>query len=79
MRADMADGAASGTDSMEVSGLEIVWRCQALKFETTVRQSGRVGEAKHGKRFDAKIRDPEMILTFVRTGFRITKREEEKV
>jgi hypothetical protein len=50
-----------------------------LKHETTVRQSGRVGEAKPRKRCDVEIIDPEMILTFVRTGFRMTKREEEKL
>jgi hypothetical protein len=54
---------------------------------------GRVGEAeaKSRKRHDAETRNPEIIPTFVRTGFRMTeeevrqgkfrmtKREEEKL
>jgi hypothetical protein len=34
-------------------------------------------EAKPRKRRDAETRDPEMILNFVRTGFRMTTKGEE--
>lgn len=42
-------------------------------------QLGSVGkaEAKSRKRRDVEIRDPEMILTFIKARFRMTKREEE--